>query len=86
MQADRAHQKVAPSTGRVVRDIVAEGGVSALLFRGVTGTMARNGVFNLIYFGFYHSVKEELPKLDGWWAELGKKCVKFLASHALRFS
>jgi hypothetical protein len=32
------------------------------LNKGVTATIARNGVFNMVYFGFYHSVKGYLPE------------------------
>lgn len=32
------------------------------LNKGVTATIARNGVFNMVYFGFYHSVKGSLPE------------------------
>ncbi len=66
MQANRAHQKVAPSTWAVARQIMAEDGVvgrSGLLSKAITATMARNGVFNTIYFGFYHSVKEIVPQV-----------------------
>lgn len=34
------------------------------LNKGVTATIARNGAFNGIYFGFYHSVKGILPEMD----------------------
>lgn len=30
--------------------------------KGVTATIGRNGVFNMIYFGFYHSVKDIVPQ------------------------
>lgn len=30
--------------------------------KGVTATIGRNGVFNMIYFGFYHSVKDVVPQ------------------------
>jgi len=34
------------------------------LNKGVTATIARNGVFNMVYFGFYHSVKGYLPQYE----------------------
>lgn len=32
------------------------------LYKGVTATVARNAVFNGIYFGFYHTMKQKIPK------------------------
>ena len=29
--------------------------------KGITATMGRNGFFNMIYFGFYHSTKQYIP-------------------------
>lgn len=34
------------------------------LNKGVTATIARNGVFNMVYFGFYHSVKGLFPQVQ----------------------
>lgn len=34
------------------------------LNKGITATIGRNGVFNMIYFGFYHSVKDHFPALE----------------------
>lgn len=40
--------------------------------KGVTATIGRNGVFNMIYFGFYHSVKDIIPQYQvrGSWSWL----------------
>ena len=60
MQSNRAHQTVAPSTSAVMRQMAREEGVlgsRGVLGKGVTATMGRNGFFNMIYFGFYHTVK-----------------------------
>ena len=32
--------------------------------KAITATMARNGVFNMVYFGFYHSIKDIVPKAE----------------------
>ena len=71
MQSNRAHQKLAPSTGQVAREILkAEGyfgrsnGNGGLLNRGITATMGRHGFFNMVYFGFYHSVKNHFPAYE----------------------
>ena len=68
MQSNRAHQTEAPKTFVVAREILKEdgyfgrkGGNGGLLNKGITGTMGRNGVFNMVYFGFYHSVKNHFP-------------------------
>lgn len=52
-----------PSTWSVTRQIINESGFGLNgLNRGLTATIGRNGVFNMIYFGFYHSVKGILPE------------------------
>lgn len=68
MQSNRSHQNVAPSTGQVAREILKidgylgkPGGQGGLLNKGITATMGRNGFFNMVYFGFYHSVKNHFP-------------------------
>jgi len=63
MQSNRAHQSEAPSTWSVAREIIRDDGIgrNGLLGKGITGTMGRNGFFNMIYFGFYHTVKNWLP-------------------------
>ena len=47
----------------VAREIVREEGIgrNGLLGKGITGTMGRNGFFNMIYFGFYHTAKTWIP-------------------------
>lgn len=71
MQSNRAKQTEAPSTGQVAREILktdgylgVKNGNGGLLNRGITATMARNGSFNMIYFGFYHSVKNHFPQYE----------------------
>lgn len=65
MQSDRAHHSEAPSTSSVFRQISREEGLfNGVLRKGLTATMARNGAFNMIYFGFYHSVKDFVPQLS----------------------
>lgn len=65
LQANRATGKEVPSTWAVTKKIVNENGLGFRgLNKGVTATIARNGVFNMVYFGFYHSVKGYLPEYD----------------------
>ncbi|XP_030745542.1 mitochondrial 2-oxodicarboxylate carrier [Sitophilus oryzae] len=74
MQANRAVGKELPSTWVVTKQIVAKHGFGSRgLNKGVTATMGRNGVFNMIYFGFYHSVKGFLPKTEDHLKEFGSK-------------
>ncbi|XP_023341461.1 mitochondrial 2-oxodicarboxylate carrier [Eurytemora carolleeae] len=76
MQANRAHQSVAPSSGNVVREIIKTDGIfgsSGLLGKGITATMGRNGFFNMIYFGFYHTFKDIVPQADNSKLEFGRK-------------
>lgn len=57
--------KESPGTWAVARQIVNESGFGLNgLNRGLTATIGRNGVFNMIYFGFYHSVKGFLPEYE----------------------
>jgi solute carrier family 25 2-oxodicarboxylate transporter 21 len=66
MQSNRAKGTAAPSTFAVAKEIAkADGWLRhGLLGKGITATMGRNGTFNMIYFGFYHTVREYLPVLE----------------------
>ncbi|XP_053952112.1 mitochondrial 2-oxodicarboxylate carrier [Anastrepha ludens] len=64
-QADRTKMKEAASTWTVARRIVQTDGLGFRgLNKGVTATMGRNGVFNMVYFGFYHSVRNYVPAFE----------------------
>ncbi|XP_049768872.1 mitochondrial 2-oxodicarboxylate carrier isoform X2 [Schistocerca cancellata] len=63
LQSNRSHLKETPSTWSVTKEIIRTQGLGLRgLNKGVTATIARNGVFNMVYFGFYHSVKGLLPE------------------------
>jgi len=65
LQANRSIGREVPSTWVVTKTIVRENGLGLRgLNKGVTATIARNGVFNMFYFGFYHSVKGYLPEYE----------------------
>lgn len=65
MQANKASGKDVPSTWTVTKTIVSGAGFGLRgINKGITATVARNGVFNCGYFGFYYSVKEYLPGYD----------------------
>ncbi|ALC48455.1 CG5254 [Drosophila busckii] len=77
-QADR--QKKMVSTFEVAREIVKRDGFGLRgLNKGVTATMGRNGVFNMVYFGFYHSVKNVVP-------ESNDNTLEFLRKVAIGFT
>ncbi|GFG41025.1 hypothetical protein Cfor_06795 [Coptotermes formosanus] len=74
LQANRAHLKEVPSTWAVTKQIVSTQGIGLRgLNKGVTATIARNGVFNMVYFGFYHSVKGYLPQYEDHVQEFFRK-------------
>lgn len=65
LQSNRAVGKELPSTWVVTKEIIKSDGLGFRgLNKGVTATIARNGVFNMVYFGFYHSVKGYLPEFE----------------------
>ncbi|XP_019874771.1 mitochondrial 2-oxodicarboxylate carrier [Aethina tumida] len=74
LQANRAKTTEQPSTWAVTREIARTQGLGFKgLNKGVTATIGRNGVFNMIYFGFYHSVKGYLPEYKDPVAEFFRK-------------
>lgn len=62
LQANRDSFKVQPSTFSQARHIIHTGGLGLQgLNKGLTSTLGRHGVFNMIYFGFYFNVKDAIP-------------------------
>ncbi|EEC04437.1 oxodicarboxylate carrier protein, putative [Ixodes scapularis] len=65
LQTDREVVTRQPSTFAVARSIYREAGFGLRgLNLGLTSTLGRNGVFNMVYFGFYFTVKDKLPKVE----------------------
>ena len=59
----RSSHKEAPTTWQVCREIIrTQGFGSRGLNKGLTATIGRNGVFNMIYFGLFHSINSEIPQ------------------------
>lgn len=59
--------KETPTTFSVAREIIKKDGFGLQgLNKGLTATIGRNGIFNMIYFGFYHSVKDYFPAYEVW--------------------
>lgn len=62
LQSNRRKMTETPSTFAVTREIIRKNGFGFNgLNKGLSATVMRNGVFNLVYLGFYHSVKGYLP-------------------------
>ena len=85
MQSNRSHQSQTPSTWSVAREIIKEDGLgrNGLLGKGVTATMGRNGFFNMIYFGFYHTMKNWLPSYQDSRLEFCRKVMLGLTAGTL---
>lgn len=63
LQAERQKLSSQKSTIQTAREIVHENGLGLKgLNKGLTATLGRNGVFNMIYFSFYHNVKSVIPE------------------------
>ncbi|CAG5866691.1 unnamed protein product [Menidia menidia] len=62
LQANRNTFKEQPSAFAQARRIIKSDGFGLRgLNKGLTSTLGRHGVFNMIYFGFYFNVKEAVP-------------------------
>lgn len=58
----RSRSTEIPSTWSVTRTIIQTDGFGLKgINKGLTACIGRSGVFNMIYFGFYHSVKDFFP-------------------------
>lgn len=74
LQSDRSRLKELPSTWSVTRQIARTQGLGLSgLNKGLSGTVARNGIFNMIYFGFYNSVKDYVPVVQNDVGEFARK-------------
>ncbi|XP_050299337.1 mitochondrial 2-oxodicarboxylate carrier [Anthonomus grandis grandis] len=80
LQSNRGIGKDRPSTWLVTKDIFSKYGFGSQgLFKGVSATVWRNGIFNMVYFGFYHSVK-------GWSPESKDPLLEFLRKVSIGFT
>uniref|UniRef100_A0A3Q3WIQ4 Mitochondrial 2-oxodicarboxylate carrier n=1 Tax=Mola mola TaxID=94237 RepID=A0A3Q3WIQ4_MOLML len=62
LQANRDAFKEQPSSFAQARRIIKSDGFGLRgLNKGLTSTLGRHGVFNMIYFGFYFNVKDAIP-------------------------
>lgn len=73
-QSNKAKMSESPSSWRVTKDIIKNEGFGLQgLNKGMIATMLRNGSFNSIYFGFYHSVKGIIPEQEDSIAEFFRR-------------
>lgn len=79
LQSNKAISAQLPSTWFVTRQIVREHGLGSKgLNKGLTATIARNGIFNMVYFGFYHSVKGYVPEYEVGMESINCQNVRYL--------
>ena len=59
-------QKLKQKTSfQVLKQIYSEGGFGLNgLNRGLTSTLGRHGIWNMVYFGVYHNIKVFISKTD----------------------
>uniref|UniRef100_A0A2P2HY07 Mitochondrial 2-oxodicarboxylate carrier n=2 Tax=Hirondellea gigas TaxID=1518452 RepID=A0A2P2HY07_9CRUS len=66
-QANKSQHKMSPGVWSVAREIIARDGLLGIN-KGVTATIGRNGVFNMVYFGLFHTINTNmLPKRKELW-------------------
>ncbi|XP_048737155.1 mitochondrial 2-oxodicarboxylate carrier-like isoform X2 [Ostrea edulis] len=74
LQADRHAFKEQGSTLATAREIIKNDGFGRRgMNKGLTSTLGRHGVFNMIYFGFYHNVRDLLPQAETHGLEIARK-------------
>ena len=64
LQSQRSTFQEQPSTIKTAKEIIAKDGLGLKgLNKGLT-TLGRHGVFNMVYFSFYHNVKGMVPEQE----------------------
>ncbi|CAD5113710.1 DgyrCDS2874 [Dimorphilus gyrociliatus] len=76
LQADRQLFSQQLSAIQMAKTIYGENGFgSSGLNKGLTSTLLRHGIWNMIYFGLYHNLKNVVPIQKDQNMELGRKFV-----------
>lgn len=84
LQAERSAFAQQKSTYATAREILREHGFSSQgLGKGITATLGRHGVFNMVYFSFYHNIKGLIPEAQDQKLELLRRFLIGLASGTL---
>lgn len=72
LQTDQQKFTVQKSSFETAKQIYNEGGLGLNgLNRGLTSTLLRHGIWNMVYFGFYHNIKPYIPKTTNKTSEYG---------------
>ncbi|XP_075469435.1 mitochondrial 2-oxodicarboxylate carrier isoform X5 [Ascaphus truei] len=84
LQANRDAYAKQPSTFAQARHVIRTEGIGFRgLNKGLSATLGRHGVFNMVYFGFYFNVKNAIPVNEDATLEFLRKCIIGLASGTL---
>ncbi|XP_005108207.1 mitochondrial 2-oxodicarboxylate carrier [Aplysia californica] len=84
LQAERSKFTEQPSTIKTAREIIAKDGFGLKgLNKGLTATFGRHGVFNMVYFSFYHNVKGLIPERKDPTADFVRRFLIGLAAGTL---
>ncbi|KAL8604797.1 hypothetical protein ACOMHN_028425 [Nucella lapillus] len=74
LQAERQQFSQSKGTIQIAREIVARDGLGLRgLNKGLTSTLGRHGVFNMVYFSFYHNVKAVVPEVKDPALDFGRR-------------
>jgi len=72
-QSNTSKHSVSPGPYQVLRKIIADEGLMGLN-KGMSATIGRNGVYNMVYFGLYNSMnKYVLPTREEKWQQMLQK-------------
>lgn len=84
LQAERSAFKDQSSTYTTAKEIIQKHGFGSQgLGKAMTSTLGRHGVFNMVYFGFYHNIKGIIPEYKDSGTEFLRKFTIGLASGIL---
>ncbi|XP_038073860.1 mitochondrial 2-oxodicarboxylate carrier-like [Patiria miniata] len=74
LQAERLQFSQQTSAFSLARRIIREQGIGRDgMFRGLTATLGRHGIFNMVYFSFYHNIKQYFPEASTPKLEFSRK-------------
>ncbi|XP_046377481.1 mitochondrial 2-oxodicarboxylate carrier-like [Haliotis rufescens] len=86
LQSERNSYAMQRSSFATAREIVSKDGLGLKgLNKGLSATLGRHGVFNMIYFSFYHNMKGVVPEMKDSKHDLARRfviglCAGILAS------
>ncbi|XP_022087672.1 mitochondrial 2-oxodicarboxylate carrier-like isoform X2 [Acanthaster planci] len=87
LQAEKLQFSQQTSAFSLARRIVREQGIGRNgMLRGLTATLGRHGIFNMIYFSFYHNIKQYFPSASSPKLEFVRKFMIGLAAGTIASS